>query len=231
MTVLSLPSMRTAPVPRLAAQISPLRAGSTATMRSRRSWFTVVTVEPSRRHTSPLNEPPHNVPSLASPNADAGEVSRAIVVRALPRNATMLPSLRLTTTEPSRRANIACTPASGIVVFPRTIASFVAAQTSPFAAIRQLRRMRTVSRRTKRIRSPGLYASSGFLRNDESRIGADPQMMRRVLDDLPHGEIGEAVADAVVLHRVAVVARDAGGEEAEPDVSEMILDDLLDACG
>src|SRR5260370_971005 len=53
--------------------------------------------------------------------------------------------------------------------------------------------------------------------------------MPGVFDDLAHGEVVEAVAGAVILHRVAVVARQPGRIEREPDVAEMVLHDLLHA--
>jgi hypothetical protein len=55
--------------------------------------------------------------------------------------------------------------------------------------------------------------------------------MRRVLDDLAHGRIHQAVARPVRLHGAAVVARDAGRIKGHPDVALVILDDLLHARG
>ena len=55
--------------------------------------------------------------------------------------------------------------------------------------------------------------------------------MRPILGDLAQRQIAQAVLDAVLLHRVAVVARQAGRIEREPDVAEVVLRHFLDAGG
>src|SRR5581483_1832743 len=69
----------------------------------------------------------------------------------------------------------------------------------------------------------------GKLGDDEVRGRADPEVSGRILNDLPDRSIDDAVIGAEGVDRMAVVAGEAGGEEAEPDVAGAILQDLLDA--
>ena len=70
-----------------------------------------------------------------------------------------------------------------------------------------------------------------FFGDHQSRLRSRPKMMRPILRDLAHCQVAQAILDAVLLHRVAVVARQAGRIEGEPDVAEVVLRYLLDAGG
>ena len=70
-----------------------------------------------------------------------------------------------------------------------------------------------------------------MLGHDQPGLGAHPQPVRRVFDELAHGRIGKAVGHAVRLHGLAVIARDPGRIERQPDVPLPILNDLLHTRG